>query len=112
MVLQRLVSQKEEFKGFMAAQKDLGLLRVRFSDLKSALSPQPKQCLLKLKEILPKMVKGRIEGIRRWMDEQIRLLKTFPTNVDEYVNQIQSLEYIEDNYQSVKDQVELNDQIF
>jgi ElaB/YqjD/DUF883 family membrane-anchored ribosome-binding protein len=58
------------------------------------------------------MVKERVETIRHWMEEQIRLLKTFPTNVDEYVNQIQSLEYIEDNYQSVKDQVELNDQTF
>lgn len=46
------------------------------------------------------------------MEEQIRTLKVFPTNVDEYVSQIQSLEYIEDNYQDVKDQVELNDQIF
>ena len=32
--------------------------------------------------------------------------------MDEYVSQIQCLEYIEDNYQDVKDQVELNDQIF
>lgn len=46
------------------------------------------------------------------MREQIRQLSTFPTNVDEFVNQIQCLEYIEDNYQEVKDQVELNQQIF
>jgi len=58
------------------------------------------------------MVKERVERIRRWLEEHIRLLKTFPTNVDEYVNQLQSLEYIEDNYQSVKDKVDLNSQIF
>jgi len=46
------------------------------------------------------------------MREQIRQLSTFPTDVDEFVNQIQCLEYIEDNYQEVKDQVELNQQIF
>lgn len=108
-MLQRLVDQKEEFKGFVASQKDLGLVRVRFEELKNALSPQPKECLMRLKQILPKMVKERIEKIRVWMEEHIRLLKTFPTNVDEFVNQIQSLEYIEDNYQEVKDEVELND---
>jgi len=110
--LQRFVNQKDEFANFIPQSKDLGLLRVRFNELTSALSPQPKNCLNKLKEILPKMVKSRIEKIRRWMEEQIRTLKVFPTNVDEYVSQIQSLEYIEDNYQDVKDQVELNDQIF
>jgi dynein heavy chain, axonemal len=112
VLLQRLVDQKEAFKVFVPSHKDLGLLRVRFQDLKNALSPQPKLCLARLKEILPRMVRSRIEKVKEWMEEHIRLLRTFPTNVDEYVNQIQSLEYVEDNYQAIKDQVELNDQIF
>lgn len=112
VLLRRLVEQKEEFKDFVPAVKDLGLLRVRFTQLKDALAPQPVQTLAKLQTMLPKMVRSRMEAIRQWMEEQIRSLQTYPTNVDEYVNQLQSLEYIEENYQSVKDRVELNAQIF
>lgn len=35
-----------------------------------------------------------------------------PSNVDEFVTQIQCLDYIEENYQAIKDKIELNDQIF
>ena len=76
------------------------------------MTPQPKACLLKLKEILPKMVKERIEKCKKWMDKKIRELDISPSNVDEYVAQIQCLNDIEDNYQGIKDQVELNDQLF
>ena len=35
-----------------------------------------------------------------------------PSNVDEFVTQIQCLDNIEENYQSIKDKIELNDHIF
>ena len=35
-----------------------------------------------------------------------------PSNVDEFVTQIQCLDYIEENYQAIKDKIELNDHIF
>lgn len=58
------------------------------------------------------MVKARIESARAWMVQQIQKLKEQPSNVDEFVTQIQCLEFIEDNYQAVKDRIELNDRIF
>lgn len=112
VLLQRLVEQKDEFKTFMPAFKDLGLLRVQFSGLIDGLSPQPEGILRKLQGMLPRMVRARMEVVRLWMEEQIKTLQTFPSNVDEYVNQLQSLEYIEDHYQAMKDKVELNAHIF
>ena len=69
ILLQRFVNQKGEFANFIPPVKDLGLLRVSFNALVSALSPQPKNCLNKLKEILPKTIKARIETVKKWMEE-------------------------------------------
>ena len=46
------------------------------------------------------------------MKTQINSLRLVPSTVDEFVTQLLCLECIEDTYQEVKDQVELNDQIF
>jgi hypothetical protein len=69
ILLQRFVNQKDEFANFMPQTKDLGLLRVKFNELISALSPQPEHCRDKLKAILPKTIKSRIATIKKWMDE-------------------------------------------
>ena len=46
------------------------------------------------------------------MDSNIKKLRQMPQNVDEYVKQIQALEFIEENFQSVKDKIKLNDQLY
>lgn len=112
VLLERLKDQNEEFADYIPTDKDLGLLRVSFENIRKVLTPEPKACIKKLEGILPKMVKRRIEKCRTWMQEQITALRKQPEDVDSFVTQIQCLEYIEDNYQEQRDRVELNDQIF
>lgn len=112
ILLERLRDQNDEFADYIPVEKDLGLLRVNFENVRKVLTPEPKACLKKLEGILPRMVKKRIERCRAWLSEQIEALKKQPEDVDSFVTQIQCLEYIEDNYQEQRDQVELNDQVF
>jgi len=51
------------------------------------------------------MVKRRVDHYKQWLLKQIESISYSPTNVETYVRQIQSLEFIERNYQGVKDKV-------
>lgn len=46
------------------------------------------------------------------MQSQITAINKPPSNVLSYVKQIQALEYLERNYQGVKDKIELSVQLF
>ena len=96
LLLQRFVDQKAEFQECIPPQKDLGLLRVTFAELRSTLtprkeepkaniSPNPDHCLRKLKGILPQLVKARIAAAKKWMEEKIEELAIRPTKVEGYV---------------------------
>ena len=73
------------------------------------MTPLPKLCLSKLKTMLPNMVKGMVHNSSFWMRKQIRELTAYPESVDEFVQQIKTLEYVEDNFQDIKDQLDLSD---
>ena len=88
VLLERLKDQSEEFADDIPVDKDLGLLRVNFENVRKVLTPEPKACIKKLEGILPKMVKGRIEKCRAWMQEQIQALRKQPDDVDSFVTQI------------------------
>jgi hypothetical protein len=57
VLLERLKDQGEDFANSIPVDKDLGLLRVNFDNVRKVLTPQPKACIKKLELILPKMVK-------------------------------------------------------
>lgn len=44
------------------------------------------------------MVRRRIERYKEWLNTQINTINKPPTNVDTYVKQIKSLDYIDKNY--------------
>ena len=46
------------------------------------------------------------------MEMQRIELRLVPENVDQFVKQIQCLEYVEDHFQSIKEKLELADRIF
>ncbi len=69
LLLERFIDQKKIFNEAIPQQKDLGLLKLNFEQLKVALTPQPAHCIRKLKNVLPKMVMSRIEISRSWMED-------------------------------------------
>jgi hypothetical protein len=60
-----------------------------------------------LKKIIPAVLQERVNGVRVWLEEQIRALKIPPDSVEAYVRQVQAIEYIDDNFQKYKDIVDL-----
>ena len=78
--------------------KDIGMIRIDCSSIKSLLLPSPKDNLKELKDLLPRVVKERIEDQKRWLKQQINEIKTQPTGVEQYVKQIQQLDFIDATY--------------
>lgn len=92
--------------------RELGMIRINLNEIKNHLTPSPKDCLAKLKRMLPLMVKRRVDHYKQWLLAQIQSISFSPTNVETYVKQIQSLEYIDKNYQGIKDKIDVNVQIY
>jgi len=112
ILVERFLHQKNLFENHIPPEKDLGLFRMKFTDLKRELTISPRDCLATLRQILPRTVKERVAECTAWMNTQRLELKVAPENVDEFVKQIQSLEYVEDNFQTVKEKLELADRVF
>jgi hypothetical protein len=92
------------------------MIRVDTSAVKTTLMHDkqfsPKQYTAKLKELLPVIIRQRIEAKKVWLNEQIRTIKKPPQKVHQYVAQIKALDYIDANYSDVKEYIELNSRIF
>ena len=92
------------------------MIRVDTSAIKATLMHDklysPKQYTIKLKELLPAIIRQRIEAKKVWLTEQIRTIKKPPQKVHQYVTQIKALDYIDNNYSDVKEYIELNSRIF
>jgi hypothetical protein len=47
--------------------KDIGMIRIDCSAVKKMLVPSPKDNLKELKDLLPKVIKERIEDQKKWL---------------------------------------------
>ena len=72
----------------------------------------PRQYMLRMKELLPSIIRQRIEAKKGWLQEQIKTVRKPPTKVHQYVAQIKALDYIDANYSDVKEYIELHNRIF
>ena len=79
---------------------------MKFTELKDKITISPRNCLSDLRLILRKAVKSRVADCTTWMETHRRELRIVPENVDQFVKQIQCLEYVEDNFQSIKEKLE------
>lgn len=88
------------------------MFRLDTHKIKEKFTPQTKVCNNKLKELLPQVVQKRINESAEWLKKQISALKETPKTVDQYVRQIQILEYLDMSFQDVKDRIDMNATIF
>lgn len=70
------------FEDCLPEVKDLGMLRIDVTAIKLKMTPQPKLCIQILKDLIPEVVKLRINQSSEWLRNQIVALKT-PTNTVE-----------------------------
>ena len=88
------------------------MIKVNTLTIREKLVPVPKECLDILKNLLPQTVKTRIQNEQIWLQEQINAISKDPQGVSAYVAQIKCMENIDQNFQRVKDSIQLNSSIF
>jgi len=106
-LLKRLNKQIDDFDNYLPETKDLGLLRIDFLKVKQKLKPNPKEAFDKIRKELPLVIKRRILSKREWLIERIDSITSTVIDVDQFVKQVQALEFIDKHFQDVKDEIGL-----
>lgn len=97
-LIQRFQSQKKYFENYLPEQRDVGMIRIDTIAIRQKLLPSPKKNLDYLKELLPRILKERIENKKDWLKKYIAIIKQPPGTVEAYVHQIQNLDYIDAHF--------------
>lgn len=106
-LLKMLNYQIDDFDNYLPEVKDLGLLKVDFHKVKQKLKPNPKETFDRLRKELPLIIRRRLHSKKEWLIARIESISSPAIEVDEYVRQVQALEFIDRNFQKVKDEIDL-----
>jgi dynein heavy chain len=106
-LLKRLNKQIDDFDNYLPEVKDLGLLRIDFTKIKQKLKPNPKEVFDKIKKDFPFIIKERIRAKKDWLLARIDSITSTVIDVDQFVKQVQALEFIDKHFQDVKDEIDL-----
>ena len=71
------------------------------------LLPSPKKCIARIEQILPEAIKKRTDVCRRWLIAAIKALSKTTANVEDFVEQSNSLNRVQDQFQDMRDKVDL-----
>jgi len=100
------------FNSQLPSCTDLGLLQIDSKDTRSKLQPTPKDYIKKIEELIPRIIRERTDQKKNWLTENIRNLKKQGIGVEEYVQKKKDLESANDNFQNVRDGVDLYGQFY
>lgn len=106
-LLKRLNQQIDDFDNYLPESKDLGLLRIDFKKCKQKIKPSPKEVFDKVKKEFPLVIKRRIMSKKNWLLDRIDSITSAVIDVDQFVKQVQALEFIDKHFQDVKDEIDL-----
>jgi hypothetical protein len=106
-LLKKLTREVDDFDNYLPETKDLGILKINFHRIKQKLKPNPKEIFEKLKRELPLVIRRRLNSKKQWLYERIHSISSPAIEVDEYVRQVQALDFIDNNFQRVKDDIDL-----
>ena len=106
-LLKMLNNQADDFDNYLPEGKDLGLLKVNFHKVKNALKPNPKKTFERIKKELPLVIRRRLIKKKEWLNDRIASISSPAIEVDEYIRQVQALDFIDQNFQKVKDDIDL-----
>ena len=87
------------------------MLQLDSKEIKTKLQPTPKEFNDKIEAMLPRITRERIDVNKIWLAQSIRELSMNVENVADFVIQCQFLGKISDRFQTVRDKVDLYDQI-
>ena len=62
---------------------------------------------MQLEKIVPEVIKKRTEESRRWLTSSLKSLGKTTPSVEDFVEQSNSLNFVQDQFQDVRDRVDL-----
>ena len=71
------------------------------------LLPSPKKCIAKIESIIPETIKKRTDESRRWLSQAIKALNKSTSSVEDFVEQSNSLNKVQDQFQEIRDRIDL-----
>ena len=95
------------FQAKLPVTTDLGLLQLDSKKCRETLLPTPKACISKIEQIIPAVLRERTDAAKKWLQEATRNLQKPVVNVEDFVEQNNHLVYVNDNFQRVRDNVDL-----
>ena len=91
---------------------DIGLLQIDSKGSRTILLPTPKDYIAQIESMIPKVIRERTDESKKWLRKAISNLGKPVTNVEEFVEQNGHLVYVNENFQNVRDRVDLYGQIY
>lgn len=91
---------------------DIGLLQIDSKGCRSTLLPTPKDFIGQIEALVPKVIRERTDVKKKWLRQCISNLSKKVENVDEFVEQTGHLNYVNEQFQNVRDMVDLYGQIY
>jgi len=99
--------QEDLFNNTIPKSTNLGLLELDSTVTRDFLTPVPKQMIKDIEDVVPVVIRERVDEAKNWLQTCIRNLSKPATNVEEYVDQNTHLNYTQENFQAKRDGVDL-----
>ena len=95
------------FSAKLPTTADIGLVQLDSRDSRKRIQPTPKEKIKSIEKFVPVVLRERIEDSKKWLSKQYADLSKPVTNVEEYVEQLSFFNYVDANFQEVRDKVNL-----
>ena len=69
--------------------------------------PTPKEFIAKIEDLVPKVIRQRTDESKRWLQQSVRNLQKTVATVEDFVEQNNSLNFVNENFQQFRDKVDL-----
>lgn len=95
------------FNSNLPSMTEIGLLQVDSRGCRTTLLPTPKNFIGKIEDMIPKVIRERTDESKRWLRKALSNLSKPVTNVEEFVEQNGHLTFTNENFQNIRDRVDL-----
>ena len=100
------------FTNQLPSTTELGLLQLDSRSCRSKLLPTPKEFISKIEELVPRIIRSRTDESKKWLQGSVRNLQKNVATVEDFVEQNNSLNYTNENFQNYRDKVDLFGQFY
>lgn len=77
---------------------ELGMLLLDSRTVRTKLLPTPKEQIAKIEDLVPKVLKTRVDDAKRWLQTNIKNLSQKVATVEDFVTQNNDLNYANEHF--------------